>query len=148
MMWEAFILLAWARFLKLLPFAIMARSLGVHMEETDASQEVQHHEVICRVARAVHTMSHYTLWESQCLVQAVAALKMLARRGIGCTLYLGTAKDDNGRLIAHAWLRSGTVYVTGARGMQKFVVVSKFAKRVEAQEAQGAQSKENAYERE
>ena len=34
----------------------------------------------------------------------------------------------SGELIAHAWLRSGPFYITGADGKEKFTVVSKFAK--------------------
>ena len=39
-------------------------------------------------------MSRYTFWESQCLVKAIAGMKMLERRHIESTLYLGTAKDE------------------------------------------------------
>lgn len=141
MMWEAFICLAWARLLKLLPFAKIAPSLGSYMEETEASHEARHHQTIRDVAQAIHTMSRYTLWESQCLVQAIAAQNMLTRRGIASTLYLGTAKGEQGQLTAHAWLRSGDVYVTGAQGMHRFVVVSKFAKRLETKK----KSRENVY---
>ena len=74
-------------------------------------------------------MSRHTFWESQCLVKAIAAMKMLERRQIESTLYLGTAKDENGNLIAHAWLRSGPFYITGVEAMEKFTVVSKFAKK-------------------
>ena len=66
-------------------------------------------------------MSRYTFWESQCLVKAIAAMKMLERRQIESTLYLGTAKDENGKLIAHAWLRSGPFYITGAEGMENLL---------------------------
>ncbi|GAE44160.1 hypothetical protein JCM21738_846 [Mesobacillus boroniphilus JCM 21738] len=52
---------------------------------------------------------------------------MLQRRGINSTLYLGTAKDETGKLIAHAWLRSGSYYVSGAEEMNRFTVVSKFS---------------------
>ena len=54
-------------------------------------------------------------------------MKMLERRNIESTLYLGTAKDLNGKLIAHAWLRSGPLYITGKEGMEKFTEVGKFA---------------------
>ena len=66
-------------------------------------------------------MSKYTFWESQCLVKAIAAMKMLERRNIESTLYLGTARDESGKMIAHAWLRSGPFYITGAEGMEKFI---------------------------
>ena len=76
-----------------------------------------------QVSQAINIMSNYTFWESQCLVKAIAAMKMLERRQIESTLYLGTAKDENGKMIAHAWLRSGPFYITGAEGMEKFTVV-------------------------
>jgi hypothetical protein len=65
-----------------------------------------------------------------CLVKAIAAMKMLERRQIESTIYLGTAKDKTGKLIAHAWLRSGPFYITGAEVVDQFVVVSKFAKKL------------------
>ena len=55
---------------------------------------------------------------------------MLEKRGIESTLYLGTAKEDSGEMIADAWLRSGPYYITGAEGMEKFTVVAKFAKKL------------------
>ena len=70
---------------------------------------------LSNISQAIHIMSRYTFWESQCLVKAIAAMKMLERRQIESTLYLGTAKDENGKLIAHAWLRSGPFYINGCR---------------------------------
>ena len=55
-------------------------------------------------------------------------MKMLERRKIESTLYLGTGKDEDGSFAAHAWLRSGPYYVTGANGMERYTVVGKFAK--------------------
>ncbi|MNN65868.1 hypothetical protein D3C81_1814050 [compost metagenome] len=67
------------------------------------------------------------------MVRAVAGLKMLEKRGIDSTLYMGVAKDKQGRMIAHAWLRSGSYYVSGDDVMKGFVVVEKFAKVVQAE---------------
>ncbi len=125
---EAYFYLGLARILKLLPFAKVAPSLGIQMEET--SEDTSHKEILRNVSKAVHMMSKYTFWESQCLVKAIAAMKMLEKRGIESTLYLGTAKDEKGLLIAHAWLRSGPYYISGSEGMEKFTVVSKFAKKL------------------
>ena len=98
------------------------------MEETHMKQ-MMHRKTLRMISQAIHIVSKYTFWESQCLVKAIAAMRMLEKRGIESTLYLGTAKDESGELIAHAWLRSGPYYVTGAEGMEKFTVVSKFAKK-------------------
>ena len=35
-------------------------------------------------------------------------------------------------MIAHAWLRSGPFYISGSEGMERFAVVAKFAKRINA----------------
>lgn len=125
---EAFVYLGWARFLIYLPFTKVATSLGLHMQETPNSQIHTNKAVSQNIAHAIGIMSKHTLWESKCLVKALAGMKMLERRRIESTLYLGTAKDETGDLIAHAWLRSGPFYITGAEVKDRFTVVGKFAK--------------------
>ncbi|MDT3497749.1 lasso peptide biosynthesis B2 protein [Bacillus toyonensis] len=127
---EAFIFLGWARVLKSITFSKVAPSLGDYMNETSVAQIQQHEHTLKEVSEAISIMSRYTFWESQCLVKAIAGMRMLEKRDIESTLYLGTAKDNSGELIAHAWLRSGSFYVTGSEGMEKFTVVGSFAKRL------------------
>ncbi|WP_144505520.1 lasso peptide biosynthesis B2 protein [Bacillus mycoides] len=127
---EAFIFLGWARVLKSITFSKVAPSLGDYMNETSVAQIQPHGDTLKKVSEAISIMSRYTFWESQCLVKAIAGMKMLEKRHIESTLYLGTAKDNSGELIAHAWLRSGSFYVTGSEGMEKFTVVGSFAKRL------------------
>ena len=127
---EAFFLLGWARILKSMSFSKIAPSLGEHMNETSLIIEESQKKLLKNISEAVNLMSRHTFWESMCLVKAIAAMKMLERRQIESTIYLGTAKDETGKLIAHAWLRSGPFYITGAEVMDRFVVVSKFAKKV------------------
>ncbi|HEX7055606.1 MAG TPA: lasso peptide biosynthesis B2 protein [Bacilli bacterium] len=123
---EAFFYLGWARMLKMLPFSRISPSLGVCMRETAMDCEPDRIALIRDISCAVRLMSRYTWWESKCLVMAIAAMKMLKRRGIESTLYLGTAKDAAGNMIAHAWLRSGSMYVTGAEFKDRFTVVATF----------------------
>ncbi|MEH7180536.1 lasso peptide biosynthesis B2 protein [Neobacillus vireti] len=127
---EATIQLARARIMKSLPFSKVAPILGVHMEETSLHSRDSDWKIIKDISKAVNQMSRHTFWESMCLVKAIAAMKMLEKRNIDSTLYLGTARDDKGKFIAHAWLRSGTYYLTGAEGMEKFTVVGKYAKKI------------------
>ncbi|WP_238162705.1 lasso peptide biosynthesis B2 protein [Cohnella sp. AR92] len=124
---EALVFLAWARALKMLPFSRLKLSFGRPMAETPHVHPLEQERLIRRISEAVRVMSRHTLWESQCLVQALAARKMLERRKLDSTLYLGTAKDKQGKLIAHAWLRSGPVYLTGARERRLFTTVASFA---------------------
>lgn len=125
---EAFLLLAWARILKNRPFAKVVKSLGKQMSETSYQHNELNQKILKNISQAINITSKHTFWESQCLVQALAAMKMLNRREIDSTLYLGTSKDDRGKLIAHAWLRSGPFYLTGFEGMENFTVVGYFAK--------------------
>ncbi len=80
-----------------------------------------------KIGVAVERMAHHTPWESACLAQAVAGKYMLRRRGLPSRLYLGTRKDETGKLTAHAWLRSGSEIVVGGAGHQTFTVLSAFA---------------------
>ncbi|RDW22485.1 stage V sporulation protein S [Oceanobacillus arenosus] len=132
LLFESYFYLALARFLKGRPFSKIAPSLGNKMAETTFALNASEKEALMGISQAIHLMSRYTFWESQCLVKAIAAMKMLERRQIESTLYLGTAKDEKGEFIAHAWLRSGPFYVTGSEGMERFTVVNKFAKRIES----------------
>jgi hypothetical protein len=130
LLFEAYVYLAWARILKKIPFSKLAPSLGTHMTETTMVDNPSDREGLRFVSDAIHIMSRYTFWESMCLVKAIAGMKMLKRRKIESTLYLGTAKDEKGKMIAHAWLRSGSYYISGAEEKDKFTVVAKFANQI------------------
>ncbi|MEH7106962.1 MULTISPECIES: lasso peptide biosynthesis B2 protein [Bacillaceae] len=125
---EAFIFLAWGRILKSMPFSKVAPILGEHMEESSFNRNPSEEKLLKNISNAIYIMSNYTPWQSKCLVKAIAAMKMLQRRQIDCTLYLGTGRDEDGQLAAHAWLRSGTLIITGEEVMDQFTVVGKFAR--------------------
>lgn len=127
---ESFFYLGLGRYLKRIPFSKVAPSLGHYMEETAYETINLNKKTIASVSQAINIMSKYTFWESQCLVKAIAAMKMLEKRNIDSTLYLGTARDESGELVAHAWLRSGPYFVTGSEGKEKYTVVGKFAKKI------------------
>lgn len=125
---EAYFYLGWARILLFFPFAKVVPSLGNQMEETTEARVPTNTTTLRKVHDVIQIMSRHTFWESKCLVKAIAALKMLEKRKIESTLYLGTGRDESGKMVAHAWLRSGPYYITGADGMERYVVVGKFAK--------------------
>jgi hypothetical protein len=127
MLLESYILLAWARYRKGKKFSEISPDLGCRMKETSFQLSDEEMKTVKVVSYAIHVASRYTFWESECLVKAIAGMKMLEKRGIESTMYLGVAKDEKG-LSAHAWLRSGGFYVSGSEGMEKFTVVEKFAK--------------------
>lgn len=127
---EAFIYLGWARFLLYLPFNKIVPTLGSPMQETPETLLCENRDVLRSVSQAIGIVSTHTFWECKCLVKAIAGMKMLERRRLESTLYLGTAKDETGVMIAHAWLRSGPFYITGAEVKNRFIVVGKFGNKI------------------
>lgn len=121
---EATLRLAVARLALLIPFRFVSPHLGAPMQET--SDDGADRALLRRVSWAIGAVSRRAPWRCRCLEQGIAAKMMLRRRRLPNTLYLGLARGER-QLEAHAWLRSGTVYVTGGEGRERFSVVSTFA---------------------
>jgi hypothetical protein len=111
--------------LRVSPFARIAERLGRHMAETADTEDSVKVATARRIRWAVETSARHLPWKPVCLPQALAAKRMLARRGIPSTLYLGV--DSARQLDAHAWVRVGRVIVTGGPREERFTVVSTFA---------------------
>jgi hypothetical protein len=111
--------------LKTVPFARTARRLGEHMAESGRSEDAQVVDQALRVRWAVGTAARNLPWKPVCFPQAVAATRMLRRRSIRSTLYLGV--DPQRDMDAHAWVRVGELIVTGGPLDRRFTVVSTFA---------------------
>jgi hypothetical protein len=125
---EAVISLGIARLVILMvPFRWISPFLGRHMAKSPETIQLNHMDLVKRVSWAVQTASRHMPWKCKCLTQALAGKGMLKRYGVQSTLYLGVTKDDGEKLKPHAWLQTGHVFVTGARDMKSFTVVSTFA---------------------
>lgn len=127
---EALWHLGWARLAVLfVPFQRIVSRVGARLVEPAAPLAAGVAEAeASRVGWAVRAVAARTPWTSACLVQGLAAQRMLRRRRIPSTLYLGVAQDAGGRrqLDAHAWLRCGELILTGAAGYQRYTVVASF----------------------
>lgn len=124
---EAGCLLALARMMILVvPFRRIAPLLGQTMAESSHAAPRQR-TLAKKISWAVQTTGRHTPWESKCLAQAMAAKMMLRRRRIPSTLYLGLAKDAQGALTAHAWLRCGELILTGGQNHEEFTTIACFA---------------------
>jgi Transglutaminase-like superfamily len=51
--------------------------------------------------------------KESCLARALATQYMLRRRGIASNLCFGVARDENGNLRAHAWVKAGQEVIVG-----------------------------------
>jgi hypothetical protein len=124
---EAALLVSLARLaVHTVPFRWLIRLAGKPQTETPSVADPQHTVQVQRVGWAVHAVVRHLPWECTCLAQALAARLLLARRGIAVTLYLGVRRDAHGAPSAHAWLRSGTLYVTGGPGHRQHQVIATF----------------------
>lgn len=98
-----------------LPFRRLAPSFGRPQAETPAAIAPADRAVAVKISWAVQAAARHVPLGFVCLPQAVAAQRMLRRRGLATTLYLGVAPDRARpeSITAHAWLRAGDKIVTG-----------------------------------
>lgn len=109
-------------FRRLGPLLGRATAMGAASPALAAGQSAEAREIAWAVTRAARHMP----FAAACLPQAIAARRMLRRRGIAAALYLGNARDAAGRLEAHAWVLAGTVEVTGFPVARRFAPISCF----------------------
>ncbi len=103
---------------RLRPFRKIASSL----ETPEPSQPLTATETeqLEAIGWAIRALGARVPWFRNCLVQAVAAKRLLGRRGIASTLHLGVAPCiEQTSFEAHAWLEVGGRIVVG-RSEQAF----------------------------
>lgn len=111
------------------PGSKLYRYLGEHGSETPV-EEITDPELRRNfnfVSNRVFGVARRMPWESKCLVQAMVAQRLLRGYNMKSTLYLGVGRDEkqNGKMIAHAWVRCGDHFVCGGNG-EGYAVVAKF----------------------
>lgn len=72
------------------------------------------------IARALRNMPG----DPSCLPQALAARRMLERRGIASTLYIGTMREAGGGRRFHAWVKVGDEWVTGICDESRYALMA------------------------
>lgn len=131
LMLEFFVISGLIRFgVLFIPFRKLASIAGNYNQESDDQLSEAQVNIVNELGWISEVVSRHTPWMSKCLVKALTTLLMLKRRKISSTVYLGVAKDQESNLVAHAWLRSGRIIVTGGQGAIKFTQVAKFASNV------------------
>lgn len=104
---------------------------GIEGEESGDDATIDEYRFSRKVSYAVNRVCSKTRWESKCLVRALTAQKLLSEKGIESTLYLGCMLDENKKMVAHAWIRVGKMYVTGGNGAAEgYAIVDRFRARV------------------
>lgn len=130
---EAFTLLGRHRLaLKRKPFTKLVSHLQMHREAVAQSPQAPSAIERARsIGWAVTLAANHTPWESTCLVQVLAAQRMLQKRGIAGVFYIGATtapgEGETPGLLAHAWLKCSDEFITGEKGHQAYTVVSAFS---------------------
>jgi hypothetical protein len=110
----------------ILPFKFYRRFLGDYGIETSKFPDAAEKYFVKLIYRSLYRSSKYFPLFKKCLTKAIVAKYMLNKRGIRTTLYIGLAKNDQKKLIAHAWLKWGNNIITGRRGIENFKAISQF----------------------
>ena len=125
---EALVLLFIGRMSVLvLPFKYIAPWLGEFNSETNTIDNDGYRKILAHIHGAIHAVSKYTFWKSNCLAQAICCQWMLKRRKIPYTIYMGVKNSKKKELLAHAWTRVGSKIVTGAYQYKSYTITGKFA---------------------
>lgn len=87
---------------------------------------------IDRTRWAIRAVARRVPFRAMCLEQGLTARVLLRRRGVATTLHYGVAKDGEGRLSAHLWVRAGALDVIGTENADQFTPVATFPPRERA----------------
>lgn len=100
--------------LRLLPFRVLLRVLNQAARISTPVPGPDHFSPD-RIGWAVRTAGRYVLSVKPCLVEALAAQVLLARRGYPARLRLGVAAGERGKVRAHAWVETdGSIVIGGS----------------------------------
>ena len=99
---------------RVLPFRMVARRIESPLRVPPR------HGSAARVRWAVDAAQRRLPWTVPCLATAVAANRLLARRGTASELWLGVRSSDARPIDAHAWLVADGTVVTGRSGAAAF----------------------------
>lgn len=113
-----------------LPFRYLAPFLGHHNENAELAVicSPQQEQRARELGTIIRLLDRYTLWQSNCLVQAMLSRLVLSIYRIPHAVYLGVCADQEGDagLKAHAWVNTGRYFISGGNGHREFTVVSCF----------------------
>tara|TARA_R110002049_G_scaffold194408_2_gene363302 strand:- start:1527 stop:2000 length:474 start_codon:yes stop_codon:yes gene_type:complete len=80
---------------------------------------------VSQIGHVVRVTSRYTPWKSNCYPQAITAALLLRLYKLPYLLCFGLKRsEESGRYLAHAWVASGSVNVTGGLSFNVYTVVA------------------------
>jgi hypothetical protein len=83
--------------------------------------------LVLEVRAAFGSIHRHVPWKPSCLIRAVAANRVLARRMIPSSLVLSVTPAKGSAVDAHAWLEACGVVVTGRSEKARYVPIYTFS---------------------
>lgn len=115
--------------ISLVPLRTILKAKQVHSPTVPATSNYQLITAI-NTGKAVRAAANNTPWKSACLMQALTAQRMLAKRKIPGLFFIGARLDkeakEKQRLKAHAWLQCSHHIITGDTGHIQHKILSVF----------------------
>lgn len=110
--------------IKFVPMSKIHAKLGIEKVESSVEETQEHQQIARLYAFHVNRITEHLPWEAKCFVRALTLKRLLSEKKISSTIYLGVKKENN-KMVAHAWLRSGLLFLTGGTG-NGYTVVGKY----------------------
>lgn len=89
--------------LRFVPFRHVAQALRPCVDHP-LPQGPERQKIIGQVCRTVRSVARRSPIPMVCFPRAIAAQRMLARRGVAASLPFGVSRDEDGDLRAHVWV--------------------------------------------
>ncbi len=80
-----------------------------------------------KMQNVLRLCNKYTPWKTECYTLAVTGKILLKHKNISSTVYFGFRKNEDLKYEGHAWLRSGSIIISGRKNMPKYQVQSFFS---------------------
>lgn len=116
----AFWLVYYRLVLKVLPFRKLA---AAYQHAEPGTRSPPNARAVSPTKVAIQSAVRRLPFVCSCLCQALAAGRMLRRRGITSTVFIGATLDSTGEFESHAWIEAGTTIVAGATDVQRYKVM-------------------------
>ena len=112
---------------RFIPLKCFVNVLGEHQKEAQSILNPEELAYLIRLQKNMRRLKRNLPWNVKCFEEVIAAKKLLKKKAIKSTLYLGVARNEENKLIAHAWLKTDNRIVFGQNRQQKFTSVAHYA---------------------
>lgn len=108
---------------RIIPLRWFSPLLGEYNKVLEFNLKDDQKEIIIKLSRNIRRLKKRIPWKVKCFEEAITAKKVLEKYNVKTTIYLGVARNKEEKLIAHAWLKSGDLFISGKKGYEKFALV-------------------------